>query len=106
LLFPVAVLSGLGDALFIPAIAASYLDIAESEHISRVMGIKGSVAALAGVVGPLLVAIVSPWTSPASIFAISAAATLVAIFLALVVLKGRSNIEGRKEQVQPIPSSQ
>jgi len=106
LLFPVAVLSRLGDALFIPAIAASYLDIAEPEHISRVMGIKGSVAALAGVVGPLLVAIVSPWMSPASIFAISAAATLVAILLALVVLKGRSNIEGRKEQVQPITSSQ
>jgi DHA1 family tetracycline resistance protein-like MFS transporter len=99
LLFPVAVLSGLGDALFIPAIAASYLDIAEPEHISQVMGIKGSVAALAGVVGPLLVTIVSPWTSPASIFAISAATTLVAILLALVVLKGRSNIEGRKEQV-------
>src|SRR2546430_6669173 len=53
-------------SLFIPAIAASYLDIAEPEHISRVMGIKGSVAALAGVVGPLLVAIISPWTSPAS----------------------------------------
>ena len=102
LLFPVAVLSGLGDALFIPAIAASYLDIAEPEHISRVMGIKGSVAALAGVVGPLLVAIVGPWPSPAGFFAISAAATLVAILLALVVLKGRSNIEGRKEHVQPI----
>jgi hypothetical protein len=70
------------------------------------MGIKGSVAALAGVVGPLLVAIVSPWTAPESIFAISAAATLVAILLALVVLKGRSNIESRKEQVQTVPSSQ
>jgi hypothetical protein len=32
--------------------------------------------------------------------------TLIAILLALVVLKGRSNNEGRKEQVQPIPSSQ
>lgn len=106
LLFAVAVLAGLGDALFIPAIAASYLDIAEPGHISRVMGIRGSVAALAGVVGPLLVAIVSAWTTPASIFAISAAVTFVAILLALLVLKGRSNIESGKEQVQPIPSSQ
>ncbi len=106
LLFPVAVLAGLGDALFIPAIAASYLDIAEPEHISRVMGIKGSVAALAGVVGPLLVAIVSVWTTPASIFAISAGATLVAILLALVVLKGHSKIEDSKEQVQSITTSQ
>jgi MFS family permease len=105
LLFPVAVLAGLGDALFIPAIAASYLDIAEPERRSQVIGIKGSVAALAAVVGPLLVAIVSQWTAPTSIFAISAGATLVAILLALVLLNGRSNIEGSKEQVQPITSS-
>lgn len=86
LLFPVAVLAGLGDALFIPAIAASYLDIAEPEHRSQVMGIKGSVVALATVVGPLLITIVSPWTAPTSIFAISAGATLVAILLALILL--------------------
>jgi len=86
LLFPVAVLAGLGDALFIPAIAASYLDIAEPEHRSQVIGIKGSVVALATVVGPLLITIVSPWTAPTSIFAISAGATLVAILLALVLL--------------------
>src|SRR2546430_1570714 len=91
-------------SLFIPAIAASYLDIAEPEHISRVMGIKGSVAALAGVVGPLLVAIISPWTAPTSIFAISAGVTLVAILLALVVLKGPSKIEESKEQVRSITS--
>src|SRR5438876_301087 len=52
------------------------------------------------------VAIVSVWTTPASIFAISAGATLVAILLALVILKGRSDIDGRKEQVQSITSSQ
>lgn len=86
LLFPVAVLAGLGDALFIPAIAASYLDIAEPGHRSQVMGIKGSVVALATVVGPLLITIVSPWTAPTSIFAISAGATLVAILLALILL--------------------
>jgi hypothetical protein len=32
--------------------------------------------------------------------------TLIAILLALVVLKGRSNSEGRKEQVESITSSQ
>jgi MFS family permease len=102
LLFPVAVLAGLGDALFIPAIAASYLDIAEPEHRSQVIGIKGSVVALATVVGPFLITIVSPWTAPTSIFAISAGATLVAILLALVLLKGRSVIEDSKEQVHSI----
>lgn len=90
LLLPVAVLAGLGDSLFIPAIAAAYLDIAEPEHQSQVIGIKGSGAALAGVVGPLLVAVISAWTAPQGIFAISVGATLVAIILALVVLKGRA----------------
>ncbi len=90
LLLPVAVLAGLGDALFIPAIAAAYLDIAEPEHQSQVIGIKGSGAALAGVAGPLLVAILSAWTAPQGIFAISVGATLLAFLLALVVLKGRS----------------
>ena len=70
------------------------------------MGIKGSVAALAGVVGPLLVAIVSTWTTPASIFAISAGVTLVAILLALVVLNGRFKKVDSKEQVQSITSLQ
>jgi MFS family permease len=106
LLFLVAVIAGLGDALFIPAIAASYLDIAQPEHISRVMGIKGSVAALAGVVGPLLVVIVSTWTAPATIFAISAGVTLLAILLAAVVLKGRSKMNDSKEQVQSVTSTQ
>ncbi|HEV2663229.1 MAG TPA: hypothetical protein VGU68_21645, partial [Ktedonobacteraceae bacterium] len=50
----------------------------------------GSGAALAGVVGPLLVAVISAWTAPQGIFAISVGATLVAIILALVVLKGRA----------------
>jgi MFS family permease len=90
LLLPIAVLAGLGDSLFIPAISAAYLDIAPPEHRSQVMGIKASGAALAGVVGPLLVAVVSPWTAPQSIFAISAGVTLLAVLLVWVVLKGRS----------------
>ena len=108
LLCIVALIAGLGDALFIPAVGAAYLDIAEPEHRSLVMGIKGSGAALAGVLGPMLVAIISAWASPHSIFAISAGATLLAILLAVFVLKGRFLIERKtaekSEQVQPIIS--
>ena len=108
LLCLVALVAGLGDALFIPAIGAAYLDIAGPEHRSLVMGIKGSGAALAGVVGPLLVAIISAWADPHSIFAISAAATLVAIVLAVFALKGRflseKNSASKQEQVQPVTS--
>lgn len=100
LLLLVALIAGLGDALFIPAIGAAYLDIAEPQHQSQVVGIKGSGAALAGVMGPLLLTVISPWTGPRSIFAISTGATLVAIFLALLVLKGRFQVENNKEHTQ------
>ena len=104
LLILVALIAGLGDALFIPAVGAAYLDIAEPQHRSQVIGIKGSGAALAGVMGPLLVAIVSVWAMPHTIFAISAGATLVAIVLTLFVLKGRFLIVEQKEQAVPTPS--
>jgi DHA1 family multidrug resistance protein-like MFS transporter len=108
LLCLVALIAGLGDALFIPAIGAAYLDIAEPARRSLIMGIKGSGAALAGVVGPLLVAIISAWATPQSIFAISAGATLGAILLTLFFLKGRLLVEKRvvseNEQIQPIIS--
>jgi len=88
-----AAVAGIGGALVTPALSAAYLDIADPEHSSQVMGIRGSSAALGGVIGPLLVAVVSLWTTPQGIFAISGGVTLVAVFLALVVLKGRARSE-------------
>jgi MFS family permease len=85
-----AVIAGLGSALIYPALSAAYLDITEPEHRSQVMGIKGSVGALGGVAGPMLVAVVSLWTTPKGIFAISGGVTLLAVILAVVILKGRS----------------
>jgi len=43
----------------------------------------------------MLVAVVSLWTTPQGIFAISGGVTLVAVFLALLVLKGRARSEVR-----------
>jgi len=90
LIFVVAAVAGTGGALVSPALSAAYLDIADPEHRSQVMGIRGSSAALGGVMGPMLVAVISLWTTPQGIFAISGGVTLVAVFLALVVLKGRA----------------
>ncbi len=90
LIFVVAAVAGIGGALVTPALSAAYLDIADPEHRSQVMGIRGSSAALGAVMGPMLVAVVSLWTTPQGIFAISGGVTLVAVFLALVVLKGRA----------------
>jgi hypothetical protein len=89
-------IAGIGGALVSPALSATHLDSAEPQHQSRVMGIRGSVAAPGEVVGPLLVAVVSLWTTLQGIFAISGAVTLVAVFLTLAVLKGRSRTDLHK----------
>src|SRR5260370_10296578 len=64
LIFVVAAVAGTGGALVSPALSAAYLDIADPEHRSQVMGIRGSSAALGGVMGPMLVAVISLWTTP------------------------------------------
>jgi MFS family permease len=94
LLFLVAVVSGIGGALVSPALSAAYLDRTALEHRSRVMGIRGASAALGGVAGPLLVAVVSLWVSPQGIFTIAGGVTLGAVLLALLVLKESARSQG------------
>ena len=78
--------AGLGSSLVTPALSAFYLDITAQEHRSRIMGMKESVAALGGVAGPLLVALLSRWIPPQSIFALAGIVIVLAVILALVVL--------------------
>jgi MFS transporter, DHA1 family, multidrug resistance protein len=89
-LFVVAVVSGIGGALVSPALSAAYLDIAAPEHRSQVMGIREASVALGGVIGPLLVAVVSLWMPPQGIFAIAGGVTLGAVLLAVLVLQRRA----------------
>src|SRR6266702_3345959 len=93
-LFVVDVSSGVGGALVSPALSAAYLDIAAPEHSSQVMGIRGASAALGGVIGPLLVAVVSLWTPPQGIFTIAGVVALAAVLLAVLVLQGRARSHG------------
>jgi multidrug resistance protein len=81
--------AGLGAALTGPSLSAAYLDITEEAHRSRIMGLKGSAAALGGVAGPLAVAGASQFLAPQSIFAISAGLAVIGALLALVALRGR-----------------
>ena len=97
-LFLVAVVSGIGGALVSPALSAAYLDVTASEHSSQVMGIRGASAALGGVIGPLLVAVVSLWTPPQGIFTIAGGVTLGAVLLAVLVLQGRARSQGAPSQ--------
>lgn len=78
--------AGLGSSLVTPALSAFYLDITAQEHRSRIMGMKESVAALGGVAGPLLVALLSRWIPPQGIFALAGIVIVLAVILALVVL--------------------
>lgn len=83
----VAAISGLGQALYSPALSAFVLDITTDEHRSRVMGLKESSLALGGVLGPLLVAVVAPWTSARGVFWIAFCLVGLSFLLGLILLR-------------------
>lgn len=93
LLLLLALMAGLGNSLVLPALSSYYLNITAEQYRSRIMGIKESVASLGGAIGPLLVAIISAWTTPQGIFIISAGLALVAVGLALATLKGKPPVK-------------
>jgi MFS family permease len=67
------ILTGLGNALFDPALNALLLDITPPENTGRIMGIKGTVGSLGNMLGPGLVVLVTPFIGPRVVFLISAA---------------------------------
>jgi multidrug resistance protein len=79
------VVSGVGEALVMPALSAFYIDITPKQHRSRVLGIKESSAALGGVLGPLLVVGVSAITTPEGVFMFAFWVSLATTVIALVV---------------------
>ncbi len=83
----VSIVSGLGEALVLPAVSAFVLDITAEQHRSRVMGIKESAASLGGVAGPLLVVGASAAMTPQGIFTISVLLLVLTAALALVTLR-------------------
>jgi MFS family permease len=83
----VAAVAGAGSGLMAPAMSAYYLDITPSQHRSRVMGVKGSVASLGGVIGPLLVVVFSVFSSPQGVFVAGGALVALTLLLAVVLLK-------------------
>lgn len=109
ILFAAALLAGLGVALVLPALSALYLDITAEDHRSRILGLKESAAAFGGVTGPLLVALVSRWTTPRGVFAIATALTVLSIAVALGALprsrrgrRGGPDPDGRSGSDGPI----
>lgn len=100
LIFLAYIIAGLGEALMGPALRAFYLDIANTEHKSRVMGIAGTAGALGGVAGPALVVMITRIVPPQSVFAIAVGLLVGAALLALVILKEPRKVE--KQSHKPL----
>jgi DHA1 family tetracycline resistance protein-like MFS transporter len=100
LLMGAAVLSGLGEAMVLPALGAYMIDMTAEQHRSRAMGIKESAASLGGVVGPLLVVSASAATSPQGVFLIAAAAVGAVALIALLDLRVTCVAEECSTEVQ------
>jgi DHA1 family tetracycline resistance protein-like MFS transporter len=95
-----AVLSGIGEAMVLPALGAYVIDMTAEQHRSRAMGIKESAAALGGVVGPLLVVSASAATSPQGVFLIAAAFVGAVALIALLDLRVTCVAEECSTEVQ------
>jgi len=81
------VIAGLGEALWLTALGAFYLDITPEQHRSRVMGIKGSASSLGSIVGPALVVVVTGFLAPQGVFATSLVLLVLSALLVLIVLR-------------------
>lgn len=96
LLFAIGVVAGLGAALTAPALSALLLDITQPNSRSQVLGIRGSILSLGGVLGPLLVSLLSGLLTPQQIFLSAAALLLVSLVVALLLLR---------EPVEPVQAT-
>lgn len=67
------ILSGLGNALYDPALSALILDIAPAEHTAGMVGLKGAAGSLGNLLGPALTVLFTPLVSPQRVFLIAAA---------------------------------
>jgi len=68
--------SGLGEGLFMPALNATYLDLAPEQGRSRAIGFKECMFSLGGLAGPALVIVATRYLQPAIIFIIGGALIL------------------------------
>jgi MFS family permease len=87
LLIGAATVTGIGNALLIPALSAIYLGATTEQNRSQVMGIRGTAISLGTLLGPLAQALASPWITPQITFAIGFTLSFVITFVVFVVLK-------------------
>jgi MFS family permease len=94
-----AALAGLGSALAGPALGGIYLSTTTDANRGQVMGMRGSALSLAIMLGPLAQALVGPWISPQTTFAIGMALSLIMAVVAFLLVKHPRQTE--KELAEP-----
>jgi len=81
------ILAGLGNGLFDPALSAHILDITPPEHTARIMGLKATAGSLGNMLGPALVVLVTPFTSPQAVFLVSSVLVIALALAAAFALR-------------------
>jgi MFS family permease len=87
LLIGAAIVTGIGNALLIPALSTIYLGTTTKHNRSQVMGIRGTAISPGTFLGPLAQAFASPWIMSQMTFAIGLAVSLAMMLFALIVVK-------------------
>jgi MFS family permease len=88
-----AALSGLGSAFVEPAMGNLYLATTTDENRSQIMGMRGSAISLAIMLGPLVQALVGPWSTPQITFAIGVVLSVSMALVAFLLLKSPRQVE-------------
>ena len=87
------ILAGLGNALYDPALCALILDITPAEHKAGMMGLKGTAGSLGNMLGPGLVVLFTPFTSPQVVFLMAAVLVVMLALACGLALHIPQNIE-------------
>ncbi|HCI81629.1 MAG TPA: hypothetical protein DHW02_18285 [Ktedonobacter sp.] len=87
LLIAASLVTGMGDALLLPALGAIYLNATNEQNRSQVMGVRGSAISLGMLLGPLTQAFVAQWITPQISFAIGVVIGLGITLIAMFTLK-------------------
>jgi DHA1 family tetracycline resistance protein-like MFS transporter len=82
------VIAGLGNALFDPALSASVLDIAPTEHQTRILGLKSTAGSLGNIAGPALIVLFTPLWNAQGIFLGAAGVVLLTTLVGFLVNMG------------------
>lgn len=87
------ILAGLGNALYDPALSALILDVTPAEHKAGMMGLKGTAGSLGNMLGPGLVVLFTPFTSPQVVFLMAAVLVVMLALACGLALHIPQNIE-------------